>query len=168
VPLGMLAVRGVCRARSGLALAAALTLVLVVPACIHAGKLISDTAAANVQPYYLEPGERDALDYLDDSRAEGAVLPAPFLSSMVPARTGRKTWLGHPSWTRDYGRRLADASALFDGSLPAASAGALIKGSGARFVLADCRHRATAQRALAPLAASVRHFGCAAVYEVRL
>jgi hypothetical protein len=166
VPLGILAVRGVCRARHGLAWAVAFAALAVVPGSIHAGQFMADSASANAQPFFLQPGERDALAYLHDLSEPGAVLPTPFLSSLVPARTERKTWLGHPSWTRDYDRRAAEAAALFGGRLPPTAASEMIRRSGARFVLADCRSQATSMGALAPLASSVRRFGCASVYLV--
>jgi hypothetical protein len=56
---------------------------------------------------------------------------------------------------------------VFDGELPPASARWLVQQLGARFVLADCDSRPDLDDVLAPLTASVHHFGCAAVYTLR-
>jgi hypothetical protein len=90
------------------------------------------------------------------------VLATVYLGQLVPSRTGRETWLGHPSWTPDYAARGAAATELLSGRLPPARAEALVRRSGARFVLARCGERAN----LAGAAKRVRRFGCATVYEL--
>jgi hypothetical protein len=165
IPLGILAVRGVWRARNGIRWAAALTGLVVVPGCVHDVQLLSDAANADVQPFYLQRDDQRALDYLAHVRGPGAVLPSPFLSSLVPARTDRQTWIGHPSWTRDYSTRVAEANALFDGRLAGPDAVALVRRSGARFLLADCHQHGPALSSL-DLIIDTRRFGCASVYRV--
>jgi hypothetical protein len=57
--------------------------------------------------------------------------------------------------------------ALFNGSLGPAAARSLVRSSGARFVLADCRTSADMGKLLGPVIRSTQAFGCAAVYEVQ-
>jgi len=50
--------------------------------------------------------------------------------------------------------------------MAAPAARSLVRASGARFVLSDCQVTGNLATALAPIALSVRRFGCAAVYEI--
>jgi hypothetical protein len=63
--------------------------------------------------------------------------------------------------------RSEQADALFDGSMSPAAARRFVRDSGARFMLFSCVKHADLTRELRPLITSVRHFGCAAVYELR-
>jgi hypothetical protein len=166
LPLAILAVRGLSTVQHRLAWGAILVAILVVPGTVHAARLMRDTVNAGVQPFYLQPGEDRALSYLSKLGEHGAVLSTPYLGSLVPARTGRHTWVGHPSWTRDFSARVVAADTLFDGRLSQARARALVRASRTKFILDDCgRHRA-ALPALKPIVTSVRRFGCASVYRV--
>jgi hypothetical protein len=166
LPLAVLAVRGVRRLPRRAAWAAALTALLVVPGTIYLVSWWHDTAAPNIQANWLVPGENDALRFLDHDPAPGAVLPVARLGALVPQATGRETWLGHYSWTRDYGARAKASEALFSGTLPPAAAVALARSSGATFLLRDCRHPAAALDRLRPAVLPVRQFGCAGVYRL--
>jgi hypothetical protein len=171
IPLAVLAVIG-ARALLGAAhgRAAAVTAgavgVVTVPATLwelREGRRLIDSERA---AFFIEPGERYALDYLEGNPAAGGVLPAARLGGFVPARAGRRTWVGSLSWTPGFARRADLAAQLFDGRLGAQASTDLVRGSGARFQLADRRSRARLD-ALPGLHLTVRRFGCAAVYEVR-
>jgi hypothetical protein len=145
---------------------AALAVVLTVPGMAWWLDWMRDTVDADVQAHYLERGERDALRHLASGGAPGAVLADGYLGPLVPAKTGRRTWVGHPSWTRDFDERARLAAALFDGRLPPAEAERVVRGSRATYVLVDCDSAPTAAAVLRPLAADRRRFGCASVYRV--
>jgi hypothetical protein len=85
----------------------------------------------------------------------------------VPAQTGRETWVGAISWTPDFGARRALADRLFAGQMSAVQARALVRRSGARFILSDCQGRADISRLVAGVAGPPMRFGCATVYRVR-
>jgi hypothetical protein len=127
--------------------------------------------------YYLQRLHREAAEHFvasDEAKAlrflahapRGGVLAREPLGTAVPAFADHQTWVGHPTWTPDYGARVAAADALFAGRLSALQARALVRETGARFVLADCRARGDLARLLGQTVGPARHFGCAAVYEV--
>ncbi len=84
----------------------------------------------------------------------------------VPAFTGRDTWRGHDVWTPDFATRDRLAAELFSGRMPASLARSLVRGSGARFLLADCDQRADLHTQLGSVVTSVHRFGCVTVYGV--
>ena len=95
------------------------------------------------------------------------MLAPVYLGIAVPAYTGRETWIGAGSWTPDQPGRAEAAEALFAGRLDAAGAEALVRRSGARFVLGDCHGRADIGALLAGFTDPPRRFGCATVWSVR-
>ena len=65
--------------------------------------------------------------------------------------------------------RSVQADALFDGSLSPAAARTFVRQSGARFLLFSCssaHQPLKVQRELRPVTQSIKHFGCATVYEL--
>jgi hypothetical protein len=118
------------------------------------------------QPYLIEPGEQAAFDYLENLDRPGGVLAPIYSGLMIPYQTGRETWVGQISWTPGYHDRVAASERLFKGRLSDAEAVRFVRGTGARFLYADCLKRADLSEALRPVLASVRRFGCATVYEV--
>jgi hypothetical protein len=106
------------------------------------------------------------LRWLNRHGPPGGVLGPPRLGEAIPGQTGRHTWVGHPSWTRDYGRRVRQATALFDGRMPARSARAFVRATGARVIVSDCASRADLPALLGPTIVARRSFGCVAVYRV--
>jgi hypothetical protein len=118
------------------------------------------------QPYLLEPGEQAAFDYLEHLDRPGGVLAPIYSGLMVPYQTGRETWVGQISWTPGYHDRVDAAEELFSGELGRDETVRLVSRSGARFLFADCLKRTDLTAALRPYLASVRHFGCATVYEL--
>jgi len=116
--------------------------------------------------YALRDEERRALDHLERLQAGGGVLAPGYISPVVAPRTGRSTWVAHPSWTPAYGVRLAQTDALFAGALGGPAARSFVRATGARFLLSDCRDRADLRPALGAMLVRTRAFGCAAVYEL--
>jgi hypothetical protein len=167
LPLAILAVRGLARIERPVAWTLAFALALTIPGTAWALDTMRKNMNSGQQPFYLTRDEQSAFDYLRMSREPGGVLPTAYLGPLVPDRTGRRTWVGHVSWTPDFEGRLRETEALFYGKLPSDRAVALVRSSGASFVLSDCKHRADLLPALDPIVVGVRRFGCATVYRVR-
>jgi hypothetical protein len=173
VPLAILAVQGaqrlgwnrLPRRRLLGALAVALA---TVPATVY---LLSD-AATLVAPSagnasFIASDEHRALEYLAHDPQAGGVLTRFYLGTVVPAQTGRKTFVGDCLWSAPgCSLRAQAAQGLLDGTLPADIARTLVRSSGARFVLADCQAAGALTSTLAPITVSVHRFGCASVYEI--
>lgn len=173
IPLAVLAVDGVSRLRvavSGRAkvvVGVAALLLFGGPAFVRELDLARDRIKFRTQTYFLQPGERDALDYIERSRVPGGVLSRVYLGQAVPALTGRRTWVGIPSWTPDYHERVATAGEVFAKQTAPAEVRRIVRSSGARFVLADCRSAADLIHDLQPMLEAAHTFGCASVYLVR-
>jgi hypothetical protein len=172
-PLAVLAVAGVQRAGwhrvprrrllGSLAIAAA-----TIPATAYEmGSVRALVAPADGNPTFITRDERHALDYLAREREPGGVLTRFYLGTVVPAETGRHTFIGHCLWSRpDCTGRAKIAQKLLQGSLTPQGARAFVLGTGARFVLSDCAASNDLRTSLAPITRSVRRFGCASVYVV--
>jgi hypothetical protein len=118
-------------------------------------------------PNFVTRAERDALDYLARERESGGVLTRFYLGTVVPAETGRRTFVGHCLWSRpDCTGRSKIAQKLLQGSLTPEAARAFVLETGARFVLSDCSAGADLRLVLAPIISSMRRFGCATVYVI--
>jgi hypothetical protein len=163
LPLAILGVRGWARLRLPRVVAPAVVLALTVPGMVFAVQWFETTR----RDHFLADGERHALAYLDHSPRPGAVMAPLWLGQAVPAFADRNTWLGHYTWTPNYGQRLAQAESLFSGRFSANEARDLVRGVGPAFVASDCRHRADLTTLLGSLVTEVHRFGCATVYEVR-
>jgi hypothetical protein len=171
LPLAILAVLAL-RAWLGerrLPLAVAVTAVLVLCAVGTAYRVaeLADAVHLGRQPFFLEPSERDALRHLEREAEPGGVLAPVYSGIVVPAYTGRETWIGAGSWTPRQPERTEQAEALFGGRLTAAQAEALVRRSGARFLYSDCHGRADIADVVAGFTEPPRRFGCAAVWRVR-
>lgn len=116
---------------------------------------------------YITHGESAALGFLAHDPRSGGVLTRFYLGVVVPARTGRRTYVGNCYWSEpNCAGRSRKAERLLKGKMSPAAARAFVLGSGARFVLGDCRSR-DLTGALAPIAVEVRRFSCATVYVLR-
>jgi hypothetical protein len=181
IPFAVLAVAGVSTVRSRLrpaaklAIGAFLVALLTVPALARELNRVREQATAD-DPFSIVVGpaaafvtarERDAFDYLERTPGRGGVLSSRRLGQMVPAETGRHTWVGLGSWTPNVDQRARLAEALLAGQLAPPDARRLVRSSGARYVLSDCRTRTNLTGALRPMLVSERHFGCVTVYRVR-
>jgi hypothetical protein len=180
IPFAVLAVAGASTVRPSwpaaakLAIATILVALLIVPALARelnrTRSLAGDSNAATlgVTGPFITASERDALDYLNRTHGPGGVLARQPLGLLVPAETGRHTWVGLLSWTPDFDRRVHLADALLGGRLVPTETRSLVRSSRAQFVLSDCESRVDLTDALRPMLESVRRFGCATVYRVRL
>lgn len=167
VVLGMLALRAQLGERPvRFAPAAVAVVALAAVGTAYRVASLADAVHVGRQPFALEPGERDALRHLDALPEPGGVLAPVYSGIAVPAYTGRETWIGAGSWTPDQPQRASAAEALFGGGLDAGEAEALVRRSGARFVLSDCHGRADIAGLLEGFTDAPRRFGCATVWRV--
>jgi len=173
-PLAVLAVEGARRVglgrlRAAPAWAALLVAAGTVPAVAYemdsARRVVAPTQG---NPNFIQRDEQRALRFLAHERTPGGVLSRFYLGSVVPGETGRRTFVGDCLWSQPHcGPRARIAQIIFDGTLSAPAARSLVEMTGARFVLADCQTRPDMDRVLAPITDAVRHFGCAAVYQLK-
>ncbi len=170
IPLAVLAVRGVIRLfPKGSLASAALVIcvaVLTLPGMAHFGNWYRDFVNAAEQAHVLEADEVRALRFVEDRPVSGGVLTTADLGAAVPPWTGRASWIGHQSWTPDFGERATAMAALNDGKLSEKNTRTLVKESGARFVLLGCDHSRRADSVLRRISEADRRFGCASVYQV--
>ena len=171
--LGVLAVRGSLIARPfdwwrrHSLLALGLVMVMCLPGTLHRMNLMRLEIHRSEQPYFLEQGEVEALAYLRHNKKVGGVL-APIKAGLtVPAHTGRATWVGELSWTPNFRDRVRIAEEFFKGQLGEVEGAALVGGSHASFLYADCGHQADLGPALAGKVAKVESFGCARVWVLK-
>jgi hypothetical protein len=151
----------------GLGAAAVAVLLLCAVGTAYRVSELADAIHLARQPFFLTPGERDALRYLDRAGEPGGVLAPVYSGIVVPAYTGRESWVGAGSWTPNQPQRAAQAEDLFAGRLDAARAAALVRRSGARFLYSDCHGRADIAAQVAAVTEPPRRFGCATVWRVR-
>jgi hypothetical protein len=166
LPLVVLAVLGWSDRLGRVSAVAALAL-LVLPGTCYRVEGLRRAVNFGFQPFFLTDGEHAALRWLDAAPGPGGVLAPLYSGLLVPAWTGRETWVGAGSWTPDFDARTQRAERLFSARMGRAEAEALVRGSGARFVLSDCNGRADVRRLLAGVTGPPRRFGCATVWEVR-
>lgn len=116
---------------------------------------------------FIRRSERRALDFLARDAGPGGVISRLYLGQLVPAATGRHTFVGDCLWSQPGCRaREATVSELFAGTLNPATARDFVLAHAARFLLADCRPGTDLAKLLGRLLVSVHRFGCASVYEV--
>jgi hypothetical protein len=168
VVLGVLAWRQHLRNRAlPLWPALAVAFLLIVPGTAYRVDNIRKAVAVGRQPHFLTDGEHDALTALSRDKRAGGVLTPVYMGLLVPAYTGRETWVGAGSWSPDFNARQQDTENLFDGRLSPAQAQALVQRSRARFLLSDCHGRADITRTVAGFTDPPQRFGCATVWRVR-
>jgi hypothetical protein len=146
---------------------AAAAAVLIIPGTLYRADNIRDAVNKGFQPFFLTPSEHDALTYLDKDPERGGVLAPVYSGLLVPAYTGRETWVGAGSWTPNFEPRRVAAEELFAGKLSPADAERVVRSSGARFLYSDCHGRANIARIVSSFTDPPRRFGCATVYRVR-
>jgi hypothetical protein len=175
VPLSILAIQGIRgvwlrRLPARRLLTAGVVIAATVPATVSelatARSAVKPAPGAN--PNFITRDEHAALRYLAKDRQPGGVLTRFYLGTVVPAETGRHTFVGSCLWSEpDCTPRAQITQMVFDEELPAGAARWFVQQIGARFVLADCSTRSDMDEVLAPLTSSVHRFGCAAVYTLR-
>jgi hypothetical protein len=171
VPLSILAIEGLQRLGVGRlpakrVLAVLAVAVATIPATaweLRSAKQLIAPSPGNAN--FIAGDEQLALQYLADTRQSGGVLTRFYLGAVVPAETGRRTFVGDCLWSQpNCSARAQLAQLLFDGSLSPEVTRTFVTQIGARFVLADCQTPADMTSVLAPLTQSVHRFGCATVY----
>ncbi|MGB9185325.1 MAG: hypothetical protein WCB67_14795 [Solirubrobacteraceae bacterium] len=163
-PLAALIVRGGQRLRLPAVVGALGVALLTIPGLAYGARKFVNTADGKAVQYYLPRPDASALAWVADQAPRGGVLaPTPF-ATLVPSQTGRKVWVGHGYWSRDYPIRAAQVDRLFGGRMRPMAARAFVTATGAKVLVSDCAHRAELQRTLGPLVGRVRRFGCARVY----
>jgi hypothetical protein len=173
LPLAVLAVEGVQRLGFGRLphrrlIGAAAVALCTVPATyweLHSAEQLVAPQTGNAN--FITAGERDALSYLASNRKPGGVLSRFYLGSIIPAQTGRRTFVGDCLWSQPgCAHRAQLAQQLLDGTISPAGAAPLVNQVGARFVLTDCTTPPGVARMLRGISSSVHRFGCAAVYQL--
>jgi hypothetical protein len=147
------------------ALAVAAVALLCVPGLVMHLWVIHNSVTSTVIPPLLEPGEKRALDALEADPRPGAVLAPVSIGLLVPGLAGREVWSSGLGWTPHWTQRARAVEQLVRGELPRAKARALVRRSGARFLLTDCG-RADLRPILGPLVRETRELGCARIYEL--
>jgi hypothetical protein len=147
--------------------AVAAVLLLCVVGMAYRANELREAVNLGRQPFFLTASERDALRHLEETPEPGGVLTPVYSGIVVPAYTGRETWIGAGSWTPDFDQRREVTESLFAGELNAAETGRLIRDSGAAFLYSDCHGRANIESIVRPFTDPPRRFGCAVVYPVR-
>jgi len=181
IPLSVLAIEGLQRIGFGKipprlgklpvrrALVIAGLAVATIPATeyeLHSAKQLVAPQPGNAN--FTTPDEHRALQFLAADPQPGGVLTRFYLGSVVPAETGRRTYVGDCLWSQPHCTARAQmAQMIFDGSIPGYAVRSFVSQIGARFLLADCQTRPDMAAVMAPLTRSVHRFGCAAVYELR-
>jgi hypothetical protein len=171
--LGILLVKGMLEARpSGwwagrTWLAVLLCGAICVPGTVHRLNLLRLDIHRSAQPYFLQPGEVSALNWLASAEGSDGVL-APIKAALsVPSKTGRPVWVGEISWTPNFRDRVASAELLFRGRLTPMAARKLVASSGAGFLYSDCGYPTDLRPVLGSMVVAVNRFGCASVYRIR-
>jgi hypothetical protein len=152
---------------------------LVAVAVVAAGTIPGSIAELQAAKYFGTPqghnanfiytGERQALDYLASNRQPGGVLArATYLGLIVPAETGRRTYVGGCLWSEpNCSARIVNTRDLFLGSLKPADARSYVRSTGARFLLKDCYSPEVVPKLLGSMVVDTKRFGCASVYQVQ-
>jgi hypothetical protein len=174
IPLAVLAVQGCQRVTwsrishprlAAGVLIAAFTLPAVAYQIANARKLVAFQPA---RASFILPSENRALSFLAHDPTPGGVMARSYLGALVPAATGRHSYVGDCLWSEpNCSGRLVTVRKLFTGGLSASAVRSIVRGSRARFLLADCRPTVDLARLLGPVIVAQHGFGCARVYQVQ-
>jgi hypothetical protein len=180
IPLAVLAVQGahalgIHKLPRWRVLAVLLVAAATIPAAV--AQLTTTTAYVGPRPCdarntaceanYIKSDERDALDYLASDPTSGGVLAREYIGLIVPAETGRKTYVGSGMWSEPHrSQRAENTLDLFTGRYTPTQAQSFVRSTSARFVLKDCLSPDILPKLLGPMILSVKRFGCAAVYRI--
>jgi hypothetical protein len=118
---------------------------------------------------FIRPDEQRALSFLARDRTPGGVLAPFYLGMVVPAITGRHTYIGDFLWSvPNYKQRFAQSFNLFKWPETNRAAWAFVRSTVARFVLNDCHgHAGGLVQKLTPISRAIYPFGCSTVLEIR-
>ncbi|MBV9212480.1 MAG: hypothetical protein JOZ25_02415 [Actinobacteria bacterium] len=168
LPLAILAVRGLRRLGLGRAPAVTLLLLATIPGLAYAVSLLDKAIRQRPAAYALPSDDARAIELVTSSGVAGGVLAPNPVAVAVPGRTGRDTWIGHPSWTPGFDLRSREASRFFDGRMRPAVARRFVRVVGARLAIVPCGSSPSLERLLGPrtLESSTR-VGCARMLVFR-
>jgi hypothetical protein len=175
IPLAVLAVKGISRSRlRSIPRARLVAGVGVAVGVLPVNAYAVDIAPGAVAPAYgnanfITKDEHAALRYLAKDPTRGGVLAQFYMGETVPGSTGRHTFVGDCLWSEpDCMPNSTSADSLFEGEMSKAQSRQFVIASGARFLLASCSSRQMnlRRRLGRRLIVSVKHFGCATVYQV--
>ncbi|MEI7560190.1 MAG: hypothetical protein WCJ63_06315, partial [Actinomycetes bacterium] len=141
--------------------------VLILPGTIYRVVQMKDAVNAGLQPFFLTDDEHAALEYLNDATAPGGVMTENYLGTVIPAYTGRQTWLGAGSWSPNFETRRKNLDRLFAGQLTDQAARDLIVRPGAGFILEDCRADPRFFSQVRPFTEIVWKRGCVTVLKIK-
>jgi hypothetical protein len=148
-------------------LAVAAVALLCVPGLAMHLWAIHRSVTSHVAPPMLEPDEDRALDALDANPRPGSVIAPVSMAVLVPGLTHREVWSSGFGWTPHWILRSRAVERLVGGEMEPAEARALVRRSGAAYLVTDCRPgRVDLRSDLGPLVARVTEFGCARLYEL--
>ncbi len=176
LPLSILAVRGWSRIQHHLpralapVLAAAAVLLVTVPAAAYKGRQVwldvSDpTHVFATELQVLSDDQAAVMRFIAQTGGNGGVLATTPLALSVPAFTGHPAYNGHFMW--EPASQVAAASAFFAAGTPPAQRRAILRASGAEFVIVDCGTPPALAQAVAALAPPTARFGCMTVLRRR-
>jgi len=173
VPLSVLAVQGARRLGFGrLPHPAVWASVLVAAFTIPATVSQLEIARRMVRPLvgnanFVLKAEHRALQFLARDPRPGSVISRIYLGQLVPAETGRQTFLGSCLWSQpSCAGRTVTVRKFFTGQLSRVAVRWLIASQHVRFLLTDCRQTSRPDTLYPHLVVAVHRFGCATVYEV--
>ena len=163
-PFSVLAVRAFQRLRLPVVVGWVAIGLLTIPGMVLDARKLVRTFDKPLVQYYLPHDDVAALRWVTHQAPPGGVLaPIPF-ASVIPSQTGRAVWVGNGYWSPDYPAQSKRAKRLFFGHMRPSAAQSFVAGTGARILVADCAHHDDLRKALGPMLASARTFGCARVY----
>jgi hypothetical protein len=173
IPLSLLAVRGIrdlglrrlpYSAVIGCVLVAAFTIPTTYWQLANASRMVTPRPT---DTRFILNDEHRALQYLARDPLPGGVITRVYLGELVPAETGRHTFVGDCLWSQPHcPARLVSVRRLFTGKMTPAAARKFVVSTHARFLLADCRPTARLDKLLPGIVVAVHRFGCATVYQV--
>lgn len=170
VPLAVLAVIAI-RERIGqrrlpLAAGALAVLVLVVPGTLYRVDQMRGAVNAGQQAFFLTDDEHAALRWIERSTEPGGVVTENYLGTVIPAWTGRQTWIGAGSWTPQFEQRRKLVDALFGGRLDGDAARQMLVRPGAGLILEACRAQPGFWRAVQGFTEVIWQRGCVKVLKI--
>jgi hypothetical protein len=167
LPLAVLALRGWHFLPARRLVLAGCVALLAVPGLVYLVDRFHQSAVSFRTAYVLSRGDTRAFHFIASDSAPGGVLARVPQSLAVPGLTGRRTWVGHPSWTPAFDLREGEANQLFAGQLTPEVARHRVLRIGAPIVFAACGSSPRLADDLRPIVAAERRFGCATVYFIR-
>ena len=188
VPLVVLAVQGLTVWRPGWVPSAKWWVVpvvafAIVPGVAHRLSMARDNIVNKTFPYSLDPGEVKALAAIEANPLPGGVIGDAYGGLLIPAYTGRESYIGTRALTPDFASRTDMINRMMMGAYFAAASGkpplpetvaaarSFVRRSGAKFIFVECGGwkggAPDLSVLIAPLIRESLRFGCARVYVLK-